>query len=120
MIKILLLVIGFVSLAFGVLGVFLPLLPTTPFLLLSCICFLKSSDKMHSWLIEHKIFGTYLKNYLEKRGMSLRAKFTALLLLWGGIGYSVFLLRSSIFLLILLPIIALSVTIHILMLNTIN
>ncbi len=57
------LVIGLVSLLLGVLGVFLPLLPTTPFVLLSAFCFSKSSTRMHSWLLNHRIFGQLIMDW---------------------------------------------------------
>ncbi|MFH6953096.1 YbaN family protein [Pseudoalteromonas sp. XMcav1-K] len=57
------LVIGLVSLLLGVLGVFLPLLPTTPFVLLSAFCFSKSSTRMHSWLLNHRIFGQLITDW---------------------------------------------------------
>lgn len=115
--KYLLIILGFISLGFGIIGIILPVLPTTPFLLLSAWLFLKSSDKFYSWLLNHKVFGKYIKDYLEKKGINKRVKIFALILLWVSI------LISSIFIpfwigRISLYIIATLVTIHILKLNT--
>ena len=62
------LAIGLLSLSLGILGVFLPLLPTTPFVLLSAFCFSKSSSRLHLWLLNHKLFG-HLINDWEKHGV---------------------------------------------------
>jgi len=80
--------IGILSVFFGVLGIFLPLLPTTPFLLLSAFIFSKSSAKFHKKLMENKVLGGYIHNYLEKKGLMLRDKVISLLTLWGGIIFS--------------------------------
>ena len=56
---------GTLSLGLSVIGIVLPIIPTTPFLLLSAACYYKSSERMHKWLINHKLFGKYIKNYME-------------------------------------------------------
>ena len=81
---------GFLFTALGVIGIFLPLLPTTPFLLLAAAAFFRSSEKYYRWLLDNKYLGKYIKNYREKRGIPSRAKITALILLWISIGYSAF------------------------------
>jgi len=81
--------IGMISLVLGIVGIVLPLLPTTPFLLLSACCFSHSSEKFHSWLINHRWFGPYIENYRSGRGMTLRVKVTTIALLWLSIGSSV-------------------------------
>jgi uncharacterized membrane protein YbaN (DUF454 family) len=70
----LLIVLGIISLAVGILGIFLPLLPTTPFLLLSAFLFARSSEKLHSWLLNHKILGKYICDFLQDRTIPLRIK----------------------------------------------
>jgi len=84
-----LMTIGVVSLILGVIGIVLPLLPTTPFLLLSASCFAKSSDKFYQWLINHRWFGSYIQNYRSGRGLPLKVKWTTIALLWLSIGSSV-------------------------------
>ena len=77
---------GALSLALGVAGIFLPLLPTTPFLLLASWCFLRGSPAAHRWMHSHPRFGPYLTAYEEGRGIPLRAKVVALAMLWLSIG----------------------------------
>jgi len=111
---------GVIALALGVVGVFVPLLPTTPFLLLAAGCFFRSSERLYTWLIGHPWFGTYIQHYRDHRAITLRAKIVTLLLLWGVIGYTAFGIVTTWWLRILLGIIAIAVTIHILLLKTLT
>ena len=80
--RFLLIICGSFSVAFAVLGIFLPLLPTTPLLLLAAYCFGRSSDRIHNWLINNKLFGNYIKNYQAGKGIPLHSKITAILSMW--------------------------------------
>jgi hypothetical protein len=111
-------VAGTISLGLGALGVFLPVLPTTPFLLLSAAFYYKGSERMHRWLLNNKLFGNYIKNYKEGRGITLKAKAITLFLLWITICYSAFFIVNMIALQIVMLVIAGGVTIHILTLPT--
>ena len=111
-------VAGTISLGLGALGVFLPVLPTTPFLLLSAAFYYKGSERMHRWLLNNKLVGDYIRNYKEGRGIALRAKAITLCLLWTTICYSAFLIVNIIALQIALFVIAGGVSIHILTLPT--
>ncbi len=84
---------GSISLALGVLGIFVPGLPTTPFLLLTAWFYVRSSEKLYSWLINHKIFGRYIKNF--KNGMSVRTKLISIAIMWTMISISVFVFIES-------------------------
>jgi len=87
--------LGFIFLGLGVIGVFLPLLPTTPFLLVSAGCFAKSSEKWHRWLLSNRIFGPIIKDWQEKKCISLSTKVIAISLVVLSGGYSiVFLLMD--------------------------
>lgn len=77
--RIALILIGFVSLALGALGVFLPLLPTTPFVLVAAIAFAKSSDRLHQWLVDHDIFGPLIADWREHGAISRRTKVISVL-----------------------------------------
>jgi len=79
---------GTICLALGAVGIILPILPTTPFLLASAACYFKSSPKMHKWLLNNKWFGDYIKNYQEGKGIPKKTKFIALTTLWITIGIS--------------------------------
>ncbi len=81
--KILYLFLGFVSLFLGILGIIVPGIPTTPFLLLTAWFFVRSSDRLYNWLIEHKVFGAYIKNL--QKGMSIKFKVVSLLVMWSMI-----------------------------------
>ena len=112
--------LGIIFTGFGFAGIVLPLVPTTPFLLLAAFFFSKSSDKFHDWLLSNRICGEYIRNYKEKRGMKLRDKVTSLSMLWIAISASAFLATDKLWLRILLFAIATGVTIHLTSLKTIR
>ena len=74
----LLIILGTISVLLGLIGIILPLLPTTPFLLLGAAIYAKSSDKFYNWLVENKLFGSYIKNYREGKGIPIRVKISAI------------------------------------------
>ena len=80
--RILLIIIGTFSVAAGVVGILLPLVPTTPFLLLAAWCFARSSERFYSLLVNNRWLGPYIRNYRDGRGMTLRAKVSTLSVLW--------------------------------------
>lgn len=103
-------VLGWVCVILAILGVFLPLLPTTPFLLLAAFCFSRSSKRFHEWLINHPWFGDYIRNFQEGRGMTMRSKIWSISLIWLSIGSSAFFFVSSTLLQLGLLLIAASVS----------
>jgi len=114
----LLIVSGTVCVGLGMLGIFLPLLPTTPFLLLAAACYIRSSEKFYRWLIANRWFGKYIRNYREGRGVPLSTKVMAISLLWITIGYSAFFVVDILAVRILLILIAAGVTVHLVLLKT--
>ena len=88
--KAILVAAGSLCLGLAVLGVFLPLLPTTPFLLLASACYVRSSERLHGWLMGNRLLGGYIRNFKERRGIPLRAKFTTVGLIWLPLLYSVY------------------------------
>ncbi len=112
------LISGFMLVAIGVIGIFLPLLPTTIFLILASICFLKSSPKANEWLKNHKFLGAYIDNYQNKTGLTRHAKIINIITLWTSISLSVFFLTDKIYIQVLLFVIAIGVTVHLLMIKT--
>ena len=86
------LVAGTICVVLGAVGLVLPLLPTTPFLLAAAACYFKSSPRMHKWLLNNKWFGEYIRHYTEGKGLARRTKITALSVLWVTIGFSTFFL----------------------------
>jgi uncharacterized membrane protein YbaN (DUF454 family) len=114
----LLIAAGLLSTALAVLGIFLPLLPTVPLLLLAAACFARSSPRCHAWLREHRHFGPVLAAYQDGAGVPRRAKVSALLLIWTSIPLSALFLVEAIWLRLLLVLIALAVTSYLLWLPT--
>lgn len=78
-IKLLWLMIGIVSMVLGAIGVVLPVLPTTPFLLLASFCFTKGSDRFHKWFIGTKLYKKHLESFVTSRSMTLKTKLCILL-----------------------------------------
>lgn len=109
---------GILLVIIGIIGIFLPVLPTTIFLILASACFVKSSPKANDWLRNHKILGQYIKNYQDKTGLTFKSKIFNLVFLWIMILASAFLLTNSLPIKILLIAIAIGVTIHLLLIKT--
>jgi uncharacterized membrane protein YbaN (DUF454 family) len=118
--RILLIVCGTIFTALGVIGILVPLLSTTPFLLLAAACYARSSERFYNWLLNNRLFGRYVRDYLEKRGISLRVKVIILIVLWVTITLSVILATDALWLKILLVAIAIAVTAHILYIKTLR
>ncbi|MBJ9978281.1 YbaN family protein [Pseudomonas sp. S75] len=83
--------LGWLSVALGVIGIFLPVLPTTPFLLLAAACFARSSPRFHAWLIDHPRLGPWIRDYLGGQGIPLKGKVYAIALMWTSIALSCYL-----------------------------
>lgn len=118
--KALLILCGTVSLCLAIVGIVVPLLPTTPLLLLAAACYIRGSTRLYNGLMENKHLGSYIRNYREKRAIPLRTKIGALVLLWSSIGYSALFAVDAFWVKMLLLLIALGVTIHICKLNTLS
>ena len=116
--KWLLILAGSIFVGLGIIGIFIPILPTTPFLLLAAACFLRSSNKMYNWLLTNRVFGKYLKSYIEGNGISIKVKIGTISFLWITIISSAFFFTESIIMRLLLIFIAISVTIHIVLIRT--
>ncbi|MBQ8779494.1 MAG: YbaN family protein [Alistipes sp.] len=87
--KIILTILGLLSLGLAVAGIFLPLLPTTPLLLLSAWCFVRSSERLYEWLIYNRYLGEYIRNFREYKAIPIRAKVVSVVLIWLTLGYCV-------------------------------
>lgn len=110
--KILLLCVGWLSVALGVIGIFLPVLPTTPFLLLAAWCFMRTSPRFYNWLISHPKLGKYLVYYLEGKGIPLKAKVYSIVLMAMGMGFTIYWV-PLIEIKILLPLVGVLVALYI-------
>ena len=116
---------GLICVGLGAIGIVLPILPTTPFLLAAAACFCKSSTRMYNWLLSNKLFGEYLRNYKEGRGLLMKTKITALTVLWAAIVIStVFFLNRLLPPQLVIPMqlimlaVAVGVSVHVLRLPT--
>jgi len=109
---------GTIFLGLGIIGIFLPILPTTPFLLLAAACYARSSKRFYEWLMNNKWFGSYIKNYRAGKGIPAKIKISTVFLLWLTILFSIFFVVFISWIQILLVIIAFAVTIHILTIKT--
>lgn len=104
----------------GIIGIFLPLMPTTIFFILAAASFARSSEKFYNWLINHPKFGKFIKDYREKRGMPLKSKIIAISMLLLTIGSSAYFFTNSFLIRIILLVIALSVSLYIVSLKTLK
>jgi len=109
---------GTVFVILGAIGVVLPILPTTPFLLLAAACYIRSCPRFYRWLINNRILGRYIRDYLSGAGMPLSAKALTIGLLWATIGASVIFAVEMTAIRILLLVIAVAVTVHVLAVRT--
>jgi len=120
MVKGILIAGGSLSVALGVIGIFFPVLPTTPFLLLAAFCYARSSQRFYDWLLNNRWFGDYIRNYREGRGIPLTEKILAISSLWLTIGFSVLCVVQNMWVKLLLLSIAVGVTIHLVRIKTLR
>jgi uncharacterized protein len=121
LIRAILLAVGTISLALGAIGIFVPILPTTPFLLLSAACYMRSSDRLHKWLLNNRWFGQYIRNYQEGKGIPMKTKVVALTTLWVAILYSAFIVLDELLVAqVALFIIAFGVSVHLIRVPTLK
>ena len=114
----LLIAAGTISTAIGIVGIFVPILPTTPFLLLAAACYLRSSQKLYDRLLNNRFIGAYVRNYVQGRGMPLKIKIITILLLWITITCSIIFAVQGLIIRAILLIIAIGVSVHILLIKT--
>jgi len=109
---------GWVAVAAGVAGIFLPLVPTVPLLLVAVACFARSSERFHTWLVEHNLLGPLIRDYLKGAGIPLRAKVMAIGMVWVSFPTSAFLFVSALWLKVMLLAIAAGITLYLFFLPT--
>lgn len=114
----LLVVAGTIFTGIGIVGIIVPILPTTPFLLLAAACYLRSSERFYHWLLNNRFLGVYITNYLQGKGMTLKAKVFTILLLWASIGFSMWFVTQNLAIRIILASVALGVTTYLILLKT--
>ena len=120
MLRIALLAVGCCSVSLGILGIFLPVLPTVPLLLLAAACFARSSETFYNWLISHARLGPMISGYLDGKGIPRRAKISAIGLIWLTLSVSVFWVNQFFWLQIFLVIIGAGLTLYLARLPVLN
>ena len=118
--KIVMTIFGTLFLVLGIVGIFVPVLPTTPFLLLAAALYFRSSPRLYDWLMKHKRLGPYIRNFREFRAIPLRVKIISVSLVWLTLLYSSFFIVTAWWLRILLLVLAVILTWHILSYKTLR
>lgn len=116
----LLIIAGTLLVGLGIIGIFMPVLPTTPFLLLAAACYARSSQRFYHWLLNNKWLGNYIKNYIQRKGVPLKVKVLTITLLWITIGFSVVFAVEVFLVRLILILIAIGVSIHIFSIRTLK
>jgi uncharacterized protein len=117
-IKIILIIIGTLSIALGVVGIIVPLLPTTPLILLGAVCYVKSSESLYQKLIRNKWLGGYIKDFRENKGITKKNKAVSITMLWLSITASMLIMHMSFLISSILIITAVTVSAYILSFDT--
>lgn len=119
-VNIILTILGILSLGLGILGAFVPVLPTTPLLLLASVLFLKSNRRLYDWLMNHPKLGPYISNFLEHKAIPLRVKVVSVTLVWLTLLYCAIFVAEHWALRLMFIAIAIGVTIHVLSYKTLR
>lgn len=118
--KVICIIIGSLSLGLGIAGIFLPLLPTTPFLLLSAALYFRGSPRLYHWLLSHKHLGPYIRNFREHKALPLRVKILSVSLTWITLLYCILFIIPQLWLKVLLLLLAIGISWHILSYKTLK
>lgn len=111
--RLLFVILGTLFLGVGIVGIFVPILPTTPFLLLAASFYARGSEKFHSWLLNNRILGAYIRHYINGKGMPLKVKLFTIALLWTAISFTVAFAVDGLVVRIILVLVAIGVSVHI-------
>jgi hypothetical protein len=111
--RLLFVTLGTLFLGIGLVGIIVPILPTTPFLLLATSFYARGSDKFHNWLLNNKIFGAYIRHYIDGKGMPLKVKLFTIALLWVAISSTMAFVVDDLVVRLILVSVAIGVTVHI-------
>ncbi|MBQ8225656.1 MAG: YbaN family protein [Bacteroides sp.] len=118
--KIVYIILGSLCLALGIIGIFLPLLPTTPFLLLSAALYFRSSPRLYDWLLSHKQLGPYIRNFREHKAIPLRTKVISVSLVWITLLYCALFVLPQLWLKAIMIALAVGISWHILSFKTLK
>ncbi|MFC1865355.1 YbaN family protein [Chloroflexota bacterium] len=115
--RLLFVTLGTLFLGVGIIGIVIPILPTTPFLLLATSFFARGSDKFHNWLLNSRILGAYIRHYIDGKGMPLKVKLFTIALLWTAISFTVAFVFDELVMRIALVFVAIGVSVHIVLIK---
>ena len=118
--KTILAILGTISLGLGVIGIFLPILPTTPFLLLAAALYFRSSPRLYEWLLENPRFGPYIKNFREHKAIPLRVKIVSVSMVWITLLYCTFFIAEAVWFKLFFVALAIAISAHILHYKTLR
>ena len=110
---------GFICLGLGSIGVFLPIMPTTPFILLAALCFSSANKKIYGWLQQSSFFGQFIDNYRTRQGIKKSHKISSIVFLWAGLFISMVKVQI-LWVCLILTIVGVCVTVHLLLIKTKN
>ena len=116
--RVIYILLGSLCLILGAIGIILPLLPTTPFWLVACWFYLRSSKVLYDRVIKNRFIGSYLKNYLEDHSISISTKITAISVMWSSFIYTTFVFEADWWINIILLLVSIGVTLHLLSIRT--
>ena len=119
-VRVILIIAGWILVALGFIGMFLPVMPTTIFWILSAACFARSSEKFYNWVINNKRFGKFIRDFYEKRGITLKGKIISIGMMNLAIICSVIFAVKILWVKIVMLAVSFLVSIYILSLNTIR
>lgn len=118
--KWLLTILGLISLGCGIAGIFLPVLPTTPLLLLSAALFLRSNRRLYDWLMNHPRLGPYISNFMVHRSIPMKIKVISVTMVWGTLLNCAVFVAEHWALRVFFILLAGAITIHILSYKTLR
>lgn len=113
MLRYIYIIAGTICVIIGAIGAFVPLLPTTPLLLLAAWLYIRSSDRLYNWLLNQKILGSYIRDFMEEKAIPKRAKIVALVMMWASILFCIHFIAEPIWLKFLLAIATIAISLYI-------
>jgi len=116
--RLLFVTLGTLFLGVGIVGIVVPILPTTPFLLLATSFYARGSDKFHDWLLNSRILGTYVRHYIDGKGMPLKIKLFTIVFLWTAISFTAAFAVDELVVRITLVLVAIGVSVHVFLIKS--
>jgi uncharacterized membrane protein YbaN (DUF454 family) len=113
-------IVGTIALIIGAIGLFLPVIPTTPLVILAAACYYRGSDRLHTWILSSRWFGETIKNYQEGKGLTRNTKVRAISMMWIMILISAWFFIRNLFVRVAIICVAIGVTFYLVRLPTLE